>query len=386
MRTLLLLLLLTTCASEVISQQTIRIEPEIDGIKRKCIVYVPSQYIAGTSVPLVFMFHGTGGNGEHTYESSGWKEKAEKEGFIAVFPTARTYCMIDEEEPSGKVNTTKWIIQTVREDACPDQVLIDDIPYIRQLVDSLKLRYTIDDKRIFVSGFSNGGAFASRLAVEMSDIFSASSVSAGDLSEIDPKPIRKIPIYFILGNKDGKFLGESGYEGLPVDSSALAIPKIQNKIRKYITPFGLENSPIITQYDNAVVFRYDKPVTPDATEFTLGIVGDMTHQYPNGSNHELSASDLFWDFFMRVSQPTSHVNLDEPEQSMALYPNPAHDILMLSGVEQPQRVTIRTLTGQEKISLRPLNHTLNISLLPSGVYFLDAETESGVQTAKFIKQ
>ena len=54
-----------------------------------------------TAVPVVFMLLGTSGTGEEFLADSRWREKADTVGFIAVFPTALTYCFREDENRDG---------------------------------------------------------------------------------------------------------------------------------------------------------------------------------------------------------------------------------------------------------------------------------------------
>jgi len=57
----------------------------IEGALREFIIYRPANLPVNRSTPVVFAFHGTGGGGENFYEESGWREKADADGFVAVF-------------------------------------------------------------------------------------------------------------------------------------------------------------------------------------------------------------------------------------------------------------------------------------------------------------
>ena len=78
----------------------------IDGLEREYYVHVPKSYAASSAVPLVFMLHGTSGNGEEFYINSGWKEVGETNNLITVFPSSWRYCIIDED--GVRKTTTKW--------------------------------------------------------------------------------------------------------------------------------------------------------------------------------------------------------------------------------------------------------------------------------------
>ena len=74
---------------------------QVDGHPRQYLVYVPRRHAA--RAPVVFMFHGSSGNGARFLRISGWREQADRTGLIAVFPTGLRYRMLD----TGR-RITKW--------------------------------------------------------------------------------------------------------------------------------------------------------------------------------------------------------------------------------------------------------------------------------------
>jgi len=74
-----------------------------------------------------------------------------------------------------------------------------------------------------------------------------------------------------------------------------------------------------------------------------------------------------------------------PTASLAIYPNPAHDFLTISGVTTAQQVQIVDLSGRivSTSILSNENSTVDTSALQNGVYFI--QTSSGLKM-KFIKQ
>lgn len=151
----------------------------VDGVRREFVVYVPSSYDPAQPTPVVFMFHGTGGNGEKMYNITGWPRQAEEEGFLAVFPSSLSYFIEDKGRRQTKSNSA-GLIHAVR----PGTELKDDVKFVREMLDLIALTWNIDEQRIFASGFSNGGAFVnSRLLVEMPDRFAAVATGSGLLQE-----------------------------------------------------------------------------------------------------------------------------------------------------------------------------------------------------------
>ena len=66
----------------------------VDGDEREYYVHVPANYDGKTAVPLVFMLHGTSGDGEKFYNISGWREVGEAENILTVYPSSWRYCIM----------------------------------------------------------------------------------------------------------------------------------------------------------------------------------------------------------------------------------------------------------------------------------------------------
>lgn len=74
-------------------------------VNRHFIVHVPQTYNEMDSVPIVFVFHGTTGDGERFWKISKWKELGEEEGFISVFPSSWHYLVTRVGHMQTKWNT-----------------------------------------------------------------------------------------------------------------------------------------------------------------------------------------------------------------------------------------------------------------------------------------
>jgi polyhydroxybutyrate depolymerase len=60
---------------------------DVDKRTRSYIVHVPPGYDNSKPVPVVLAFHGGGANAENMVQFCGLNEKADKEGFIVVYPS-----------------------------------------------------------------------------------------------------------------------------------------------------------------------------------------------------------------------------------------------------------------------------------------------------------
>jgi S-formylglutathione hydrolase FrmB len=58
----------------------------VDGYKRSYTIHIPAH--VGRRAPVVFMLHGMGATTEQAAAEFGWRDLADRENFIAVFPQA----------------------------------------------------------------------------------------------------------------------------------------------------------------------------------------------------------------------------------------------------------------------------------------------------------
>ncbi|MCC7000323.1 MAG: hypothetical protein IT370_37335 [Deltaproteobacteria bacterium] len=307
----------------------------LGGPPREFIVYVPALAV-GRTAPVVFMFHGTSGDGEKFFNISGWREKADAEGLIAVFPSALTYCLHEDENGDGDFDdpgedklTTKWAhgelgtptmplctpaelaMLTPANRALADHPLQDDIAFVRAMLDVLAREHVTDARRIYASGFSNGAGLTSRLVVEMADRFAAIHAGSGTL-QVTPTPaLRAIPVTVSVGELDDRFLTALGLTALPLTSTLMTdVPAIKLRaVNPMLTTLGLADS---ARYDERTIagekvirFSYDQRASGGTASNLLNfiVIEDLYHQYPNGINHPLVAADLLWDFFRQYSLP-----------------------------------------------------------------------------------
>ncbi len=277
---------------------------EVDGDVREYYVHVPSKYNPERPTAVVFMLHGTSGNGEKSYNISGWKEVGEVENILTVYPSSWRYCIIDK----GKVkNTTKWTIYPGGFEYCSGETPRNDIKFLRRIITELKQRFNVDRKRIYLAGFSNGGAMAGRCAVEMSDEFAAVAEASGTLpKDTTFVPRRKLPVMFQLGNSDDLWLGNSTVN-IPMgafDSLLTNFPLFRKIASTHTTTFGMDSTYTLSGNPNSALIATYKAVPPDQErEFKFVLIKGLEHNYPNGKNHPLKGAELHWDWMKQYALP-----------------------------------------------------------------------------------
>jgi polyhydroxybutyrate depolymerase len=277
----------------------------MDGDIREYYVHVPASYNATAPFPVVFMLHGSGGNGERFYNISGWKELGEVRNILTVFPSSAQYpCVFDDGVQ--KQNAEKW--NSYELELCNGASAKNDTKFLSLVIDTLKQKYNLDEKKIYLVGFSNGGEMASRLAIELSDKISAVVACAGALpADTSFIPKRKLPVLLQAGNSDNKLMAKLGTSNpLPMNFNQLFIsfPAVQEVTNTFINTFVL--TPSFSTGGNTNTFIYaDYPGVsgnPDNI-FRFMLVNGLDHNYPNGTNHPLKGAEVHWEWMKNYRFP-----------------------------------------------------------------------------------
>jgi polyhydroxybutyrate depolymerase len=172
-----------------------------DGVERLYDVHVPPSYDGSTPVPLVLDFHGFAVNKTWQAAYSGMKERADASGFIAVYPQA-LFGLPDDPEGENRPDGPSWNAGN----CCGKAVAtgVDDVGFIRTLVERLALEDKIDRTRVYATGLSNGGGMSHRLACEAADMLAAAAPLASPIPfpYTRCQPSRPISVINFLGLTD----------------------------------------------------------------------------------------------------------------------------------------------------------------------------------------
>jgi len=278
---------------------------EIDGLTRRYVLYRPDDVIkSGERMPVVFMLDGRGGTPWTAIKSTGWSAKADKEKFIMVYPEATRV------DPSGPLhfltNPQMWNAGLGGTDTERPQV--DDLKFLRALLDDVARHARIDESRRYMTGFSNGAAMTYRFALTYPGSLAAIAPVAGHCrlrDEILPGPL---PMISLFGRLDPLSPYDGGPVNLPWGKQEIR-PAAIHSIHAWAVLCGhLPDDGQLEVEAGMSRLIYGLPGARDEIQFIT--VEDLGHVWPGGhrllpeslvgqASDRVSANDEIWDFFKR---------------------------------------------------------------------------------------
>lgn len=161
---------------------------EVDGVERQANVYAPSKPSAREGAPVVFGFHGHGGNMRNAARSFEM-HRHWPEAVVVYMQGLPTKGRTDPEgvRPGWQQN--------------PSAEGGRDLKFFDAMLNWVKKSHRIDAKRVYAMGHSNGGRFTYVLWAARPDVFAAFGPSASPgvslVFQMPPKPA-----FIVAGEKD----------------------------------------------------------------------------------------------------------------------------------------------------------------------------------------
>ncbi len=274
---------------------------EFGGIVRAYHIHISPSYDGRKPAPLLFAFHGLGGDGKWMEDESKLNETADNEGFIVVYPDGYKASWSDGSgvTPAGRAG-------------------VDDVGFVSALIDKLANELKIDLSRVYATGFSNGGMLSQRLACELSDKIAAIASVGGTMVEkisTQCNPERPISVMHIHGTEDRVVPLEGGE--VKVGISGWKILSVNATLKKWARINGCSSSSketykLDSYFDSTEVHSEIYNNCKNETEVILYAVEGGGHTWPGiirrkrlpksapddtkSNNH---AEEIIWEFFER---------------------------------------------------------------------------------------
>ena len=280
---------------------------------RRYIVHVPPRVTEGRSLAVVLSFHGGGGTAKSMQDYAHTDGLADREGFMVVYPDG----------------TGRWgrRLLTCNAGSCCGYALthrVDDVAFVRALLDDLAQRTPVDTRRVYATGLSNGAMMAYRLAAEAGDRIAAIAPVAGGMVVDSIRSPRPIPILHIHSVDDPRALYGGGLgPPFPFTNSRVMQPNMDSVIARWTAFDRCPAAPGVGQT------RHGQPgsaaAAHTATPYAYGPCADGSmillwkltgagHTWPGAgvqpwqtyvgpATDVLDANAEMWRFFRRFSLP-----------------------------------------------------------------------------------
>lgn len=138
---------------------------EYDELERCWLLLVPLIPNESAPAPLLVDMHG---NGDDMYQqrwTSDFANISMEQGFFVAYPQGH----------NNAWNHGSSLIPCSDELRCSEE---DDVGFTLQMLDTIMQNHSIDESRVYVTGWSNGCGMTQRLAVQASEVFAAAGCMA----------------------------------------------------------------------------------------------------------------------------------------------------------------------------------------------------------------
>ena len=295
---------------------------EHGGISRRYIVYLPISYNKANVAPVIFNFHGGGGNAESNISMANMNETADKYGFIVVYPEGTGVKIFGKTIAAWNTGTDERIVH------------VDDVGFIAVVIEKIKSDFNGNPARIYATGISNGAQMAYRLACELSGTIAAIAPVAAQGVTAPCNSQRPMPIMHFHGTEDmcapyaGGICGGCIQKyfkatiGIEIKQVQFQCDPVPEYIKKWITINRIADTAphIVYQNNSAQCIAYGKD---EPGEVVLCTVDGMGHTWPGGTygipceggldakkcrqwisvvgklNADISANEIMWEFFKK---------------------------------------------------------------------------------------
>ncbi|MBU1705982.1 hypothetical protein KKG19_04650 [Patescibacteria group bacterium] len=281
----------------------------VGSMRREYVVHVPTLYNEDHPSAVVIMFHGGGGTAQDAITETGWNKKADRGGFLAVFPEGSRQ---DPDNPASFSNNPQtWNDGSNRPTVGAVRREIDDVRFVSALIDDLIARFNVDERRIYATGFSNGASMTFRVGRELSGRLAAIAPTAGS-DWLEKRPIgRPISLLYMTGTADplnpidgGEiFIGQTSY-GIK--------PPVQQTIQKWVQMLSCPaDSSVIYNSDGVIGMAYSPCM--EGSEVVFYTIDGMGHWWPGwippdsypswlmnifgNPSDKIQGTDVIWEFF-----------------------------------------------------------------------------------------
>jgi polyhydroxybutyrate depolymerase len=278
---------------------------EIGGVTRSYLTQFPETKPA----PLVVVLHGNTQTGADMRTRTSWSLVASRERFGVIYPDGLNHAWADPRPDSKRAGR-----------APPAGT--DDVAFIVSLIEKHVADGTVDPKRVYLTGLSNGGAMTMTLVCARAELFAAAAsviMNLTDESAAVCHPSRPVPMLVMNGTADplipfegGKGSSQYAVDGFWSTPATLAFWRRVNGCQSgdaAVTELS-DRDPA----DESTVTRIESHC-PQGRDVVLYRVNGGGHRMPGAfsdarfpriasaflgpQNHDIDGAETIWAFFRK---------------------------------------------------------------------------------------
>ncbi len=263
-------------------------------VERSYLLYVPTGYQASHPSALVLVFHGAGGYPGQMARATKFTLLAEHEGFVVAYPAGLR----------RRWNDGRSLVSS------------DDVGFVRALLDTLAHELSIDPKRIYATGISNGAMFTYRLACDLPGVLAAVAPVAGAMpAAIAGSCAQPVPVALAAfqGTEDRLV----PYSGGNVAARRGEVMSATASVERWATAAGCTGTPVVTDEPDRVTDGTRVRLSSwtgckDGRDVQLYSIEGGGHTWPGGpgwaralgrTTRDLDATATIWSFFSSHAKP-----------------------------------------------------------------------------------
>lgn len=366
-----------------------------DGRVRTYLIYTPQNSTARKPDGILVTCHGFGGKMEDAYQTYGFKEAADAHNLILISPQA-----LPEEDQSlqATANQIGYDLTAVWGNVLYVDVLyikqtlnrkIDDVAFIRHLIQEVASTYEANINNTFISGVSMGGYMSYAYAIKHGNELSGLINMVGTMGlNLDTANVSvSLPILDFHSTTDEVvfYTGSGMFNRVIPMTNGIGKQKVLEywaKRNHIVTP------PVITNLGSNknvsfIEYYYNDP-TNEITHYQLT---GASHSYAPGpgSGNPIDQAIEMKSFVKRHLKSSNTSIISNYSSMIKVYPSIVENELFVRGVKETQSAYIINVYGQimQTISLDAVeSQSFSITQLPKGLYWLKV----GDNAFRFVKK
>jgi len=245
---------------------------------RQYLLYIPAEYDGEKYLPLVLLFHGAGGSSKTVMQLTGLRMLADERNFFIAAPQG-IQNMWDVSTPPGN----------------------SDVKFAGDLIREIISRLNIDQKRIYIAGFSAGAMLSSLLVCHPSTSIYIAAFGAVAALRFPEDCAAKFPVSIIA------FHGEADMMWL--------FPFVEDAVNGWVKHNGCDHNPVIRKVSEDVT-QISYGECQEKTEVVFYRIKNGGHTWPDSplaafyekmsiekTNKDINATNLIWRFFEAHPMP-----------------------------------------------------------------------------------